>query len=116
MAFDLDDEEYEATRKLYKVDDTNVGDIEEHINNLKEYCRLDRTNIEYEGDFGEFCKGHIEDIEAVLSALENSVSKDVIKAKINEVKQLENTSVADLLESEKEFCIDILQELLNKGE
>ena len=60
-------------------------EIEQHINNLKEYCRLDRENIEYQGDFGEFCKGHIEDIEAVLTALDNSVSKDEIKEIIQRI-------------------------------
>lgn len=44
--------------------------------------------------------------------LENSVSKDKIREKIEEVKSLENASIADILESEKEFCIDILEELL----
>lgn len=41
-------------------------DISKHIVNLKEYIRIDKENIEYTGDFGEFCKGHIEDIEAIL--------------------------------------------------
>ena len=39
MAFDLDDEEYEATRKLYKGGDTNVGSIQvgEYIRTLDGY-------------------------------------------------------------------------------
>ena len=41
-------------------------DISKHIENLKEYIRIDKQNIEYTGDFGEFCKKHIEDIEAIL--------------------------------------------------
>ena len=45
-------------------------ELEKHINNLKEYCKIDRKYMDYEGDFGEFCKGHIEDIEAVINELE----------------------------------------------
>lgn len=41
-------------------------DISKHIVNLKEYIRIDKQNIEYTGDFGEFCKKHIEDIEVIL--------------------------------------------------
>lgn len=41
-------------------------DILKHIENLKEYIRIDKQNIEYTGDFGKFCKEHIEDIEAIL--------------------------------------------------
>ena len=40
MAFDLDDEEYEATRKLYKVDDINDGDIQ-----VGEYVRSNLGSI-----------------------------------------------------------------------
>ena len=50
--------------------------------------------------------------EEAEELLENSVSKDKIREKIEEVKSIENASIADILESEKEFCIDILEELL----
>ncbi len=43
-----------------------MSDLSKHIENLKEYIRIDKQNIEYTGDFGEFCKGHIEDVEAIL--------------------------------------------------
>ena len=45
-------------------------DISKHIENLKEYIKIDKQNIEYTGDFGEFCKNHIEDIEVILERIE----------------------------------------------
>ena len=59
----------------------------------------------------------IEAIETVLKYIkEESIPRAVIEEKIEEVRQLENVSIADLIESEKEFCMDILEELLTKGE
>ena len=45
-------------------------DIEKHISNLKQYIKDDEI-IEKDGsDFANFCKGHIDDIQAVLNELE----------------------------------------------
>lgn len=44
--------------------------IERHISNLKQYIKDDEM-IEKDGsDFANFCKGHIDDIQAVLNELE----------------------------------------------
>lgn len=44
--------------------------IERHISNLKQYIKDDEI-IEKDGsDFANFCKGHIDDIQAVLNELE----------------------------------------------
>lgn len=55
-------------------------DIEKHITNLKQYIKDDEI-IEKDGsDFANFCKGHIDDIQAVLNELEK---------KDNKIKELE---------------------------
>ena len=55
-------------------------DIEKHISNLKQYIKDDEI-IEKDGsDFANFCKGHIDDIQAVLNELEK---------KDNKIKELE---------------------------
>lgn len=44
--------------------------IERHISNLKQYIKDDEI-IEKDGsDFANFCKGHIDDIQAVLDYIE----------------------------------------------
>lgn len=70
-----------------------MNNLSKHIENLKEYIRIDKQNIEYTGDFGEFCKAHVEDIEAVLERieyLENTIVKiiDIVsnKSKIYELQ------------------------------
>ena len=60
--------------------------IEEHIKNLEEYCQDDDL-FEKDGDFKEFCDGHIADIKAVLEELKNTQS-DLYEA---------NKRIADLL-------------------
>ena len=45
---------------------------------------------------------------------ENYISKDKIRFKIEEVKQMENVGIQDILESQKDFCIDRLEELLEE--
>ena len=47
--------------------------IEEHIKNLEEYCQDDDL-FEKDGDFKEFCDGHIADIKAVIEKLKNTQS------------------------------------------
>ena len=60
--------------------------IDEHIKNLEEYCEVDNL-FEKDGDFKEFCDGHIADIKAVIEELRNTQS-DLYEA---------NTRIADLL-------------------
>ena len=72
-----------------------------------EYCYIDNRDTTKEEQA----------LERVLKYIkEESISKAVVEEKIEEVRQLENASIADLIESEKEFCMDILEELLTKGE
>ena len=77
-----------------------------HIKNLKEYCRIDRENIVYEGDFGEFCKRHIEDIEAVLKELE---LKDEVIEEMTKIihDSYRNIGVLNTL-MEKKICIKLI--------
>lgn len=96
-------------------------ELEETINNLQEYIDLDRkmriSPIEEWSDFDKFCELHCRHIEKALHYIkEESISKAMVREKIKEVRQLENVSIADIMESQKEFCIDVLQEILNKGE
>lgn len=48
-------------------------EIDEHIKNLEEYCEVDNL-FEKDGDFKEFCDGHIADIKAVIKELKNTQS------------------------------------------
>ena len=61
-------------------------EIEKHIKNLEEYCEVDNL-FEKDGDFKEFCDGHIADIKAVIEELKNTQS-DLYEA---------NKRIADLL-------------------
>lgn len=65
--------------------------IEEHIKNLEEYCEVDDL-FEKDGDFKEFCDGHIADIKAVLEELKNTQS-DLYEA---------NNCISDLLDVAKQ--------------
>lgn len=59
--------------------------IEKHISNLKQYIKDDEI-IEKDGsDFANFCKGHIDDIQAVLNELEK---KDTDKDGFNANNQI----------------------------
>lgn len=60
--------------------------IEEHIKNLEEYCQDDDL-FEKDGDFKEFCDGHIADIKAVIQELRTTQS-DLYEA---------NNRITDLL-------------------
>ena len=47
-------------------------EIEKHIQNLKDYIRIDKDNIDYDdSDFAQ-CKSHCEDIQAVLDELDKT--------------------------------------------
>lgn len=73
--------------------------IEEHIKNLEEYCQDDDL-FEKDGDFKEFCDGHIADIKAVIKELKNTQSDlyeanhrisdllDIVEQKDQLIKQL----------------------------
>ena len=65
--------------------------IEEHIKYLEEYCQEDDL-FEKDGDFKEFCDGHIADIKAVIEELKNTQS-DLYEA---------NNCISDLLDVAKE--------------
>ena len=65
--------------------------IDEHIKNLEEYCQDDDL-FEKDGDFKEFCDGHIADIKAVIKELKNTQS-DLYEA---------NHRISDLLDIAKQ--------------
>lgn len=70
-------------------------DIEKHISNLKQYIKDDEI-IEKDGsDFANFCKGHIDDIQAVLNELEK---KDKIIDLMSE--QLAGLAIFDIEKDE----------------
>lgn len=59
-----------------------MEDIEKHIKNLKQYIKEDEIIENDNSDFAQFCKGHIEDIQAVLDyieKLENQLQEIEIK-------------------------------------
>ena len=85
-------------------------EIEKHIQNLKDYIRIDKDNIAYDdSDFAQFCKGHCEDIQAVLDELENRIPTEAIEKKIQEYKGLKEMDMRAYEEQVKP-----LKELLNK--
>ena len=65
--------------------------IEEHIKNLEKYCEVDDL-FEKDGDFKEFCDGHIADIKAVINELKTTQS-DLYEA---------NNCISDLLDIAKQ--------------
>lgn len=84
--------------------------LEQHIKNLKDYIRIDKENINYDdSDFAQFCKGHCEDIQAVLDELENRIPSEAIEKKIQEYKGLKEIDMQAYEEQ-----IKPLKELLNK--
>lgn len=85
-------------------------EIEKHIQNLKDYIRIDKENINYDdSDFAQFCKSHCEDIQAVLDELENRIPTEAIEKKIQEYKGLKEIDMQAYEEQ-----IKPLKELLNK--
>lgn len=66
-------------------------EIDEHIKNLEKYCEVDDL-FEKDGDFKEFCDGHIVDIKAVLQELRNTQA-DLYEA---------NNCINDLLDIAKQ--------------
>lgn len=81
--------------------------IDEHIKNLEKYCEVDDL-FEKDGDFKEFCDGHIADIKAVIQELNNTQS-DLYEA---------NKRIADLLLilGDRDRMIDLMAEDIIKYE
>ena len=56
-----------------------MEDIEKHIKNLKQYIKDDEIIENDNSDFAQFCKGHCEDIQAILDELENRIPKEEVE-------------------------------------
>lgn len=70
---DLDNEELEATRKLYGAD--KETELKKHIKNLKRYIEEDvifQDPPQKFSDFDKYCYNHCLDIIAVLDELEKT--------------------------------------------
>lgn len=92
------------------------------IANLSFYIEEDpyfNGTYKIESDFDRYCYNHCKDIETVLSELENSIPKQVIIDKIEELEKQE-TELTDEEgfwgSSEILYKLDILREILEKGE
>lgn len=87
-------------------------DLEEAIENLKEYRNI-KEFITENGSYGNTNLLN-NSIETVLQALENSVSKDIIREKIEEIKEDKHSKYFEmfLVDRDIEKTIDILEELL----
>lgn len=79
-------------------------ELEESINRLK-------LNKKYVGIFGNSCIVNIKDLETVLNYIENSISKEVIEKKIEEVKSQCGGNVYHVQQT-LNAKIRLLQELL----
>lgn len=81
--------------------------IEIHINNLKQYIKDDEI-IEKDGsDFANFCKGHIDDIQAVLNELDRLKKYEEL-----EWQEFNELAVASLELQKKDKVIDEMAEKL----
>lgn len=129
MAFDLDDEELEATRKMHKGSNINVDSIDKAIEILENAIRCNEKQFEELGTHILLQDDEQEAIKIVLANLEilcdmqrtadkelkNSIPKQVIKNKIEELrKDINNdkTRYPYILEHK----IDVLKELLQESE
>ena len=100
MAFDLDDEELEATRKMHKGSNINVDSIDKAIEILENAIRCNEKQFEELGTHILLQDDEQEAIKIVLANLEilcdmqrtadkelkNSIPKQVIKNKIEKLK------------------------------
>ena len=86
-------------------------EIEKHINNLKDYIRIDKENIVYDdSDFSEFCRSHCKDIQAVLDELDRRIKPETIEENLNDLmKKLEIADLSGFYDEVK----DIKENLLN---
>ena len=82
--------------------------IERHISNLKQYIKDDEI-IEKDGsDFANFCKGHIDDIQAVLDYIET------MQKEFDRLEGIEdNTAMLKMELKEKEKVIDKMAEYIS---
>ena len=92
--------------------------IEKHISNLKQYIKDDEI-IEKDGsDFANFCKGHIDDIQAVLNELEKKdrqieASNQEHKYDVKMIDEVKGEAVKLYKEiREKDKVIDLMAEQL----
>lgn len=83
--------------------------LEKHIENLKKYIKEDVVIEKDNSDFAQYCKGHCEDIQAVLDELDRRIKPEVIEEKIKEYEGLKEMDMQAYEEQVKP-----LKELLNK--
>ena len=111
MAFDLDDDELEATRKMHKGSDINVGNIEKDIKILNNYLK----NSAYKESNSDFFKNggwEIVDLE-VPQALEHLLLDYTRQKQINEEHQKINGELREkvkALEAENEATRKVIVE------
>ena len=114
MAFDLDDEELEATRKMHKSRYINVGSIEENIKileNLKSYLNL----LVYEGKDKIIYNDLLWDEKTVdcINAIEHLINDYTRQKQINEEHQKINGELREkvkALEAENEATRKVIVE------
>lgn len=97
MAFDLDDDELEATRKMHKGSNINVGSIEEDIKILKNYLK----NSAYKESNSDFFKNggwEIVDLE-VPQALEHLIVDYTRQKHIDEEHQMINGELSEKIKA-----------------
>lgn len=111
MAFDLDDDELEATRKMHKSRYINVGSIEENIKileNLKSYLNL----LVYEGKDKIIYNDLLWDEKTVdcINAIEHLINDYTRQKQINEEHQKINGElrerIKELEEANKIFALE----------
>ena len=114
MAFDLDDDELEATRKMHKSRYINVGSIEENIKileNLKSYLNL----LVYEGKDKIIYNDLLWDEKTVdcINAIEHLINDYTRQKQINEEHQKINGELREkvkALEAENEATRKVIVE------
>lgn len=100
MAFDLDDDELEATRKMHKSRYINVGSIEENIKileNLKSYLNL----LVYEGKDKIIYNDLLWDEKTVdcINAIEHLINDYTRQKQINEEHQKINGELSEKIKA-----------------
>lgn len=110
MAFDLDDDELEATRKMHKGSDINVGNIEKDIKILNNYLK----NSAYKESNSDFFKNggwEIVDLE-VPQALEHLLVDYTKQKQINEEHQKINGELREILKKYEHTSVDDIDAIL----
>lgn len=107
MAFDLDDEELEYTRKLNGLDKVEIIKKSDINNLLREYKNLKEIELEHQKENGQ--------LRTKLNCTEQQLNS--LKSKIDEeIKQLEKCLADPLCNQMVYDEINILKKILNKGE